>query len=170
VDSGPEAGAQAAEFLLETPVGSVRHLGTQYEARLTDGSLRVGIREGRVEVTRSGETVVGNAGEVLAVSDRGATRSRLSPSARDWQWVNGVTPPFSIEGRSVDEFLAWAGRETGRRVVYSSPATEHQARSVTLRGTVEGLTPDQAVAAVLATTSLNPTVEDDQFTIAEAAH
>ena len=41
VDSGSEAGARAADFLLETPVGSVRHLGTQYEARVTDGELRV---------------------------------------------------------------------------------------------------------------------------------
>ena len=165
VDSGPEAGATAADFVLETPVGSVRHLGTQYEARLADGDLRVGIREGRVEVRGARGTDFGSAGEVLTVSSGGATRSRLSPTAPDWQWVNGVTPPFSIEGRSVDEFLSWAGRETGRKVVYSSPAVERQARSVTLRGTVEGLAPDQAVAAVLSTTSLRPTVEGERFTI-----
>ena len=34
-----------------------------------------------------------------------------------------------------------------------------------MRGTVEGLAPDQAVAAVLATTSLRPDVEDEQITI-----
>lgn len=165
VDCGLEAGVPAVDFVLETPVGSVRHLGTQYEARLADGDLRVGIREGRVEVSGAGGTVRGSAGEVLTVGDGGTTRSRLSPTAPDWQWVNVVTPPFSIEGRSVDEFLTWAGRETGRRVVYSSPGVERQARSVTLRGTVEALAPDQAVAAVLATTSLRPVVEDEQITI-----
>ena len=168
VDSGAETGAPTAGFVLETPVGSVRHLGTQYEARLADGDLRVGIREGRVEVTGARGTVLGGAGELLTVSDDSATRSRLSPTASEWKWVNDVTPPFSIEGRSVDAFLIWAARETGRKVVYSSPAAEHQARIVTLRGTVEGLAPDQAVTAVLATTSLRPAVDGDQITIETA--
>lgn len=169
VDSGPEAGPQAADFQIETPAGSVRHLGTQYEARLADGGLRVAIREGRVEVRAAGEAVLGSAGEVVTVGKGGATRSRLSPTASDWKWVNDVTPPFSIEGRSVDDFLAWASRETGRKVVYSSPLVERQARSVMLRGTVEGLAPDQAVAAVLSTTSLRPVLGDDQITVEAAA-
>jgi ferric-dicitrate binding protein FerR (iron transport regulator) len=165
VDSGPQAGAPAADFLLETPLGSVRHLGTQYQARLADGNLRVGIREGRVEVSSARGDVLGGAGELLVVGGAGAARSRLASTASEWKWVNDVTPPFSIEGRSVDDFLSWAGRETGRRVVYSSPVAERQARSVTLRGTVEGLRPDQAVVAVLSTTSLRPSVEDEQITI-----
>ena len=74
-------------------------------------------------------------------------------------------PPFSIEGRSVDEFLGWAARETGRQVVYASPDIEQQARRVTLSGTVEGLAPDQALAAVLATTSLRPVVDREQIGI-----
>jgi hypothetical protein len=165
VDSGPEDGTRAADFLLETPAGRVRHLGTQYEARVTDGGLRVGVREGRVEVSSAQGAVLGSAGEVLTIGSAGATRSRLSPSAPEWKWVNDVTPPFSIEGRSVDEFLVWAGRQTGRRIVYSSPLAERQARSVTLRGTVEELAPDQAVAAVLSTTSLRPTIADEQIAI-----
>jgi hypothetical protein len=79
--------------------------------------------------------------------------------------VNGITPPFSIDGRTVDEFLSWAGRETGRTVEYASPEVARQARSVTLNGTVEGLPPEGALAAVLATTSLEPTVADDRIRI-----
>jgi hypothetical protein len=169
VDSGPGAGAPAADFVLATPIGSVRHLGTQYEARLTDGELQVGVREGRVEIGTPRGPVLGSAGELLTISDASASRSRLAPSASQWKWVNEVTPPFSIEGRSVDEFLTWAGRETGRSIVYSSPAAKRQASSVTLRGTVEGLAPDLAVSAVLATTSLRPVVGDEQITIEAAA-
>jgi ferric-dicitrate binding protein FerR (iron transport regulator) len=170
VDSGSDAGAPAADFVLMTAIGSVRHLGTQYEARLADRELRVSVREGRVDVDTARGPVLGGAGELLTISDRGATRSRLAPTASHWNWVNEVTPPFSIEGRSVDDFLTWAGRETGRKVVYSSPAAESQARSVTLRGTVEGLAPDLAVNAVLATTSLRPVLEDEQIRIDAAAH
>jgi ferric-dicitrate binding protein FerR (iron transport regulator) len=169
VDSGSDAAAALGDFVLATPIGSVRHLGTQYEARLGDGELRVGVREGRVEVGTARGPVLGGAGELLTIGESGATRSRLAPSASQWKWVNEVTPPFSIEGRSVDEFLTWAGRETGRSIVYSSPVAEQQARSVTLSGTVEGLAPDLAVSAVLATTSLQPVVGDEQITIGTVA-
>jgi ferric-dicitrate binding protein FerR (iron transport regulator) len=168
VDSGPEVAPPAADFVLETPAGSVRHLGTQYEARLTGGDVLVGIREGRVEVSGQRGTVLGNAGEVLKISDGGVSRSPLAPSASQWNWVGEVTPPFSIEGRSVDAFLAWAGRESGRRVVYASPDVERQANIVTLSGTVEGLAPNEAVAAVLSTTSLRPVVTDGEIRILSA--
>ena len=166
VDSGAGTGAPAAQFVLDTPAGDVRHLGTQYEARLDGSVLQVGVREGRVEVSGVHGAVLAEAGELLAVSGTGqVTRSARAPNASAWDWVHGVTPPFSIEGRTVDEFLAWAGRETGRTVEYASPDVARQARSVTLNGTVEGLPPENALAAVLATTSLEPTLVDDEIRI-----
>ncbi len=149
VDSGAGTGAPAAQFVLDTPAGDVRHLGTQYEARLDGSVLQVGVREGLLAVSGTGQV----------------TRSTRAPNASAWDWVHGVTPPFSIEGRTVDEFLAWAGRETGRTVEYASPEVARQARSVTLNGTVEGLPPENALAAVLATTSLEPTLMDDEIRI-----
>ncbi len=74
----------------------------------------------------------------------------------EWNWLATITPPFTLEGRSVEDFLEWAARETGRSVVFASPDAAERARAVTLSGTVEGLTPDEAVAAVLSTTSLRP--------------
>jgi len=169
VDSGARRGVPTPDFALETPAGSVRHLGTQYEARLVDGGLRVAVREGRVQIDGSGSNVVGDAGEQLTVSNGQVVRSRLAPTATDWNWVASITPPFSIEGRSVDAFLAWAGRETGRTVVYASADAARQARGVVLRGTVEGLTPDEAVVAVLSTTSLRPVVEAEHIRIDAAS-
>jgi ferric-dicitrate binding protein FerR (iron transport regulator) len=168
VDSGPDTGAPAARFVLQTSAGNVRHLGTQYEARLADSDLRVGVREGRVEVTAPRGTVLAGAGELLTIRADSVSRTPLSPSAADWNWVGDVTPAFSIEGRSVDDFLNWAARETGRTVVYSSPEIELQARNVRLRGTVEGLAPEQAVTAVLTTTSLEPVVGPNQIRIESA--
>jgi ferric-dicitrate binding protein FerR (iron transport regulator) len=168
VDSGSDAGPGAARFVLDTPAGDVRHLGTQYEARLGDGELRVGIREGRIEVSGPRASVIGSAGELLSLREGQVTRSTLAPNASAWNWVTDVTPPFSIEGRTVDEFLTWAGRETGRSVVYASPEVERLARSVTLNGTVDGLPPQQAVAAVLATTSLVTTVVDGSIEVGRA--
>jgi ferric-dicitrate binding protein FerR (iron transport regulator) len=166
VDSGVATGAPAARFVLDTPAGDVRHLGTQYEARLGGSVLQVGVREGRVEVSGVHGAVIAEAGELLAVSGTGqVTRGTLAPDASAWDWVQGITPPFSIEGRTVDEFLTWAGRETGRTVEYASPEVARQARSVMLNGTVEGLPPERALAAVLATTSLEPTLAGDRIRI-----
>jgi ferric-dicitrate binding protein FerR (iron transport regulator) len=159
VDSGTEPKAASPSFALETDAGSVRHLGTQYEARIVDGALRVGVREGRVEIASRSRRVQGQAGEQLVLRDGEVTRSQLPSNAAEWDWISSITPPFSIEGRSVDEFLAWAARETGRTIVYATPEAAQRAREVALRGTVEGLTPEEAVAAVLSTTSLHPSVE-----------
>lgn len=170
VDSGAHASGAVAQFVLSTPDGDVRHLGTQYLARVDGSSLKLAVREGRVELSGSRGPVTAGAGELLSVSDGTVMRTMLAANASEWGWVSDVTPPFSIEGRSVDEFLGWAARETGRRVVYATPEVERQARTVTLSGTVQGLPPDQAVAAVLATTSLEPAVGPDQITVQQASH
>ena len=169
VDSGGTPGTPGPDFVLETPAGSVTHLGTQYEARVEDGSLRVGVREGRVQLSRASGDVVGDAGERLTVTGERITRSRLAPTAAEWQWVASVTPPFAVEGRSVEAFLVWAARETGRSIVYTSPDVASQARSVTLSGTVADLTPDEALVAVLSTTSLQPEIGTEHIRIRAAA-
>ena len=165
VDSGSTPGQPGPEFTLETPAGSVTHLGTQYEARIDDGNLRVGVREGRVQLSSSSGDVVGTAGESLVVQGDRVTRERRAPTAAEWNWVASVTPPFSIEGRSVEAFLVWAARETGRTIVYASPEAARRARRVTLRGTVEDLTPDEALIAVLSTTSLQPQIGTEHIRV-----
>lgn len=168
VDSRAEPGATPSDFTLATPAGTVRHLGTQYQARVANGDLRVAVREGRVQVGTTAGNVQGTAGEQLTIRDGRVARAELAANAADWDWLATITPPFSLEGRSVDAFLTWAGRETGRAVVYGSPDAEQQAREVILSGTLEGLTPDEAVAAVLSTTSLQAALDGDRIRI-EAA-
>jgi ferric-dicitrate binding protein FerR (iron transport regulator) len=169
IDSGSAPGAAIPEFELDTPAGRVAHLGTQYEARILDGGVRVGVREGAVRLSRPSGDVVGTAGESVTVRGEVVVRARLAPTAAEWNWVADVTPPFSIEGRSVEEFLVWAARQTGRTVVYVSPDAAGQARSVRLSGTVEGLTPDEAVRAVLSTTSLTPEIGTERIRVEATA-
>lgn len=168
VDAGLAAGAASPEFELDTPAGRVAHLGTQYEARILDGGLRIGVREGRVRLSRASGGLVGAAGESLTIRGDVVARASLAPTAAEWNWLDEVTPPFDIEGRSVEDFLVWAARQTGRTIVYESPDAARQARGVTLRGTVQGLAPDDAVRAVLATTSLAPEIGVEHIRI-EAA-
>ena len=165
VDSGSPPGTPGPEFVLATPAGAVAHLGTQYEARILDGSVRVGVREGRVRLAHASGDLVGAAGESFTVRGNEVIRAPLAPTAPEWSWVADVTPPFSIEGRSVEELLVWAARQTGRTIVYASPGAAEQARRAMLSGTVEGLTPDEAVHAVLSTTSLAPDIGSERIRV-----
>jgi ferric-dicitrate binding protein FerR (iron transport regulator) len=149
VDSGSPPGTQGSSFVLDTPAGPVAHLGTQYEARVVDGGVRVGVREGRVRLSHASGDLVGAAGESFTVRGNEVIRA----------------PPFSIDGRSVEEFLVWAARQTGRTIVYASPAAAQQSRRAVLSGTVEGLTPDEAVRAVLSTTSLAPDIGSEHIRV-----
>lgn len=168
VDTGRPAGTPGPEFDLETPAGTVTHLGTQYEARIADGGVSLAVREGRVRLAGDSVDIVGDAGEQLVIANGQVNRTRRAPTAPAWGWVTHVTPPYVIEGQSVEAFLVWAARQTGRTIVYTSPAAAQQARRVMLSGTVEGLTPDQAVTAVLATTSLRPEIRTEHLRIESA--
>lgn len=165
VDSGSPPGTPGPAFVLDTPAGPVAHLGTQYEARIVDGSVRVGVREGRVRLSHASRDLVGAAGESITIRGDEVVRAPLAPTAPEWNWIADVTPPFSIEGRTVEEFLVWAARQTGRTIVYASPAAAAQARRATLSGTVAGLSPDEAVRAVLATTSLAPEIGTERIRV-----
>jgi len=79
VDSGRTAGTPGADFVLDTPAGPVAHLGTQYEARIVDGSVRVGVREGRVRLSHASGDLVGAAGESFTVRGDEVTRARRRP-------------------------------------------------------------------------------------------
>jgi ferric-dicitrate binding protein FerR (iron transport regulator) len=152
VDSGAQPTA-TDDFTLRTPLGSVRHLGTQYLAAVAPRQLQVAVREGSVAVEGSGASAVARAGESLVVEPDGrVSRGQVAPHGETWSWAQAIAPEFAIEGRTLDEFLLWAARETGRQLVYASPDLARLAEATQLRGSVSGLAPDAAVAGVLATT------------------
>jgi ferric-dicitrate binding protein FerR (iron transport regulator) len=151
VDAGP-AGTRADAFAVETPLGEVRHLGTQYSVQLDAGTLGLAVREGSVSVTGPQATVIAQAGEALRIDANRVQRGDVAAWGDAWRWAEDVAPDFAIEGRSLDDFLAWAARQTGRQLVYGSAAAARAAEATELRGAIEGLAPEAAVAAVMATT------------------
>lgn len=155
IDAPPANGA-SDPLTIETPAGSVRHVGTQYEVRTHANTVQVSVREGRVVVTAAnGSNNTGEAGQVLRLHASGElTRSTLATTDPQWQWTLEAAPVFDIENQSLPAFLEWIARETGRRIVYSSPQAEAAAAEVKLRGSIVGLDPDSALAAVLSTTQL----------------
>lgn len=142
---------------IDTAFGTTRHVGTQYEVRVLPAKMRVSVREGLVETTPdTGRPIVAQAGEELVIGTGGSV-ARGTVDRRDarWDWIADVTPPFAIEGRRLTEFLAWVCRETGRDLTFATPEAEAAASAVVLRGSVTGLSPDEALVAVMATTTLS---------------
>jgi len=165
-----DSGASGSTHLLQvrTPAGAVRHVGTQYEVRLVGAGTRLRVREGRVELTPAdGAAHSVRAGEQVVVSKTGLlAREPVATSGPEWDWVLHAAPPFDLDGRRVREFLTWAGRELGRDIVFATPESEAEADRAVLSGSMSGLTPAEAIAAVLPTTRLRSLERDDAIVIA----
>lgn len=150
VDAGPTGSGEAA-FVIGTTQGDVRHLGTQYSVALDRVGLQVVVREGTVAIERDATVLTARAGEALTLTGNGEVRRAVVASYGEaWQWAEALAAGFAIEGRTLDEFLAWAARETGRQLVYSSADAAREAEGTQLKGSIAGLAPEAAVAAVLA--------------------
>ena len=155
VDSGP--GDVAHEpLVVDTPFGRVNHLGTQFQVVVHSSSMWVSVRSGRVNVNeRSGRRETLTRGQGVAVYRGGAVeRLAIAPYGHSWAWVSTLTPDFPIDGRPLSEFLAWYTRETGRTLALQGSATQAAIDQTRLSGSIAGLTPTQALAAVMATTRL----------------
>lgn len=152
IDADPRSGVQHP-LVVETAYGAVRHLGTQYQVRTARNSIEVAIREGRIEVTNASGTHAGAAGEQLMIPREGAvTRQAISPQDVRWQWATRIAPAFDIDHQPLAIFLNWIARETGKQLVYATPDVQARAEQLILRGSVSDLAPEQALAAVMATT------------------
>ena len=161
---------ERSAFQVATGFGDVRHLGTQYSVVLANDTLAVAVREGSIVVEDDAQPVIARAGERLTVRRDGhVTRSAVAPYDTEWRWAQSVAPEFAIEGRTLDDFLAWAARETGRQLVYTSAEAARKAEQTVLKGAVAGLPPEQAVDAVLTTTpSLEHRFTGGQLRIGDA--
>lgn len=167
VDSGAGQ-ARLAQLRVETTAGSVRHVGTQYELRLLDSGVRLRVREGRVEFrSPDGAVEQGRSGEQLVIfGDGSVQRDATSRHGPSWDWVADAAPAIDLEGMTLNRFLAWTGRELGREVALAPTLAEADLAAVVLHGSTEGLTPGEALHAVLATTSFSAELAGEEIRIA----
>ncbi len=159
-------GRSGAGYRIETPAGTARDVGTQFELQVQDGSLRLRVREGRVEIDRAGQIMTGSAGEQLDFNVLGGVvRSPILANDRAWQWAESIAPTPDMDGQSAAALIAWVARETGHRLLYESPTVEQRATTVILHGNIRHLTPLAALDAMLATTDLEYVLEGDRMEI-----
>jgi ferric-dicitrate binding protein FerR (iron transport regulator) len=152
VDSGPGQTTPGTFVRIDTPFGSVEDRGTQFEARLDAGSLTLRVREGVVSVSRPAQRLVADAGQSMRLDAAGIVeRTDDAGTAASWSWVEAIAPTMEIEGRSLLDFLNWSARERGVRLRFEDDRLAEKAPKIVLKGSIAGMTLEQALTSVLPT-------------------
>ena len=154
-------------LIVETALGEVTDIGTQFSVAVADESLEVAVREGRVDVKRGTEAVTAVAGERMRLTAGSIEPQlqRIEPHDEFWGWTSELAPVFDIENKSLLDFLRWAARETGRELVFEDQDLRMAAMRTDLHGSVSDFAPIEAVESVLATTSFKYRIERDRIII-----
>lgn len=141
-------------LLIETPYGTVRHMGTQFMADLAGGALSVSVREGEVAISGDSIETLVLAGEQVIINESGIkARQSILPYADEWKWVEEIAPAYELDGRSMDEFLQWIGRESGFLIEYETESAKSLAEETILHGKID-LPPMKALEIMFQTADL----------------
>ncbi|MFQ5528331.1 MAG: FecR domain-containing protein [Thermoanaerobaculia bacterium] len=147
LESGIEHGGDRLTIL--TPFGRVEEIGTQFEVRLGSDTLTVRVREGEVELGTSTSVARAVAGEEITLSSGAVHRASLASYDPVFEWTQRIAPTWPLDGSRLEGFLDWAARQSGHRLEYSEQGIEEEAGGVVLSGEIEGLSPSEALEAVL---------------------
>ena len=166
VDSEGPDGAAEGSLEIRTPVGRIRDIGTQFEARWMNASLTVRVREGAISLDGAEPAIEVRAGHVLEAGEDGrSVRPDTSARSVGWDWIGDITPMMRIEGRSLKEFLNWIGRERGLRVRFAREDLGRSASRISLVGSIDGMTLDQALDSVLPTCGMRHRIEQGDLLV-----
>ncbi|MDH3352772.1 MAG: FecR family protein [Gammaproteobacteria bacterium] len=171
-DSSPPAliagisAGDIAEFVVQTDLGEVAHIGTQFMTGVNAGTLTVSVREGQVAIEGEYHSQVASSGEQLILSgrQRPAVLS-ISRSGESWEWVSRTSPSANVDGKSLHEFLLWACRELGLEIQWQGQA-EEVARHAILRGRID-TEPAEALRQRLATAALEWHIDEGVIYVGE---
>jgi len=162
----PPVSTQNTRLAIQTPAGTFTHLGTQFQVAVYDGQTQVRVREGQVSWHSSvGDSVTGAGVELLIDKQGRVTRNQVATTGPVWRWTEVLAAPFEIENRPLADFLQHVARETGRKLVFGTPAVERRAAATIMHGSIDKLTSVEALSAVMATTSLRYALNEESIRI-----
>ena len=163
-----DTGQEHRSFEIQTPLGTARDLGTQFELRLAGQLLRLRVRTGLVELMDHAHSISGRAGTEITLAAGGTVTRAIAPNSPEWAWVNRVSPPLKMEGVSLAAFLASVAREQGWTVAYADPALARKAETTILHGSATDLSPHEAVEVAIATSGLRHRLSNGSVVVVAA--
>ncbi len=146
-----------ASLVVQTPLGMMRDIGTQFEVHLpSDGSrLRLRVREGVILLSRGERSHTAQAGSEVEVLPDGSLMEGSVPSHGEiWNWVQANAPGFDTEGRTVLEILHWASREAGWKLEFAEATLEASLAEASVGSSVILRQPEEGIAAALLSSGL----------------
>jgi ferric-dicitrate binding protein FerR (iron transport regulator) len=156
-------------FLVVTPAGEFRHVGTQFAVAIVNGQTRLRVREGSVQWhATEGDSTVDAGTEVFIDGNRNVTRRTIATTGRDWAWTESLAPEIEIENRPLKTFLEWFSRETGRKLVLTDESVRKQAEAIRMHGNVQGFTAIEALSAVMSATTLSFDLPEGMIRVSSA--
>jgi FecR protein len=160
--------AHTGDLLVITDLGSIEHLGTQFLVDREGDSLLVAVRDGRVALHYAQHQAIELMDGEAARLDPGGALRRWNLTAFDsvWDWADALDSPLVIDGQSLYDVLSRIAQRSGLVLRFSTPEAESEARHLALHGAPLELQPRDALAAVLATTSLTGTTVDRAILVA----
>lgn len=161
VDTGRESG----RFEVRTPIAVARDVGTQFEVRLVDEGLRLRVRTGMVELRDDRRSVSGRGGTEVLFSEEGAVSRAIAVHGAEWAWIARLSPPLDGDGIALSVFLDRLAREQGWTVRYADADLAREAESIILHGSVEGLTPEEALEVVVTTSGLRHRLDGSEAVV-----
>jgi ferric-dicitrate binding protein FerR (iron transport regulator) len=141
-------------FEVRTPLATARDLGTQFEVRLIDASLRLRVRTGVVQLSDRTRAISGNPGTEITLSATEASSRQIAVHGPEWEWTARLSPPLATQEMSLATFLARIAREQGWTVEYSDAEMSREAARTLLHGSLGEVAPLEAVEVAIATSGL----------------
>ncbi|MFT5756859.1 MAG: hypothetical protein ACI9LM_001584 [Alteromonadaceae bacterium] len=157
---------QLGAITIKTLHGNIQDIGTQFQVSSNKNTLQVSVREGLINLhNQQGTQVVNQGFQLIGQSSGSFEKIAISPQDPTWQWVNEAAPKFSLEGKSLHQFLVWITREHGLTLYFSQKHTEKLSQFIILHGEIEGLTLEQALNTVFATTELTYSIVQNKLKV-----
>jgi len=154
-------------LIIRTPAGDVRHIGTQFQVRVSGDTTSIRVREGRVALGR-GDAIARTvaAGDALEVrGDEERWQHGLPSFGTAWEWSAALAPALAIEDRPLAEFLAWMAREHGWQLHFSDEDLQRQAQQIHLHGSLDGLDAPAMLERVALVTGVPLALDDGVLSV-----
>ena len=139
----------SASVFVETDYGVAHDVGTQFQVRIDDTGLMIGVRDGLVNLARTDDTQVEiDSGWLYEMSTGGDDEIRPDDSAGRWAWVDTVVTEFDLDGATLHDYLLWYAREKGVQLEWADVVSEEKAQAIRLSGSIEDQSLDAGMQTV----------------------
>ncbi len=165
VDSDSTGGHH--KLTIETPLGKVNHIGTQYSVSFSNEQLKVGVREGLVLVSSDSlSSAELPKGRNLVLNGAGqAVYSDINAYDPQWQWTQKITGGYAIQDQSLTDYLQWVSKESGYPIKWQSDTVRNKASNIKLSGSINGILPVDSLDVIIPTTRFKYSLDGNQIYI-----